>query len=363
MTTTDSQLPIARFKERPEDFVVEEVPAYLPSGAGEHLYVTLRKTGRTTPEVVRALCRQLEVDPAGAGWAGMKDKHATTVQTVSVALPVAVDPSDALSRIDEPGLEILSFARHGNKLKPGHLLGNRFEIRLRGLSAGDRAAIVAALENAARRGVPNFFGPQRFGRDGDNPTHALAWLAGTERGPRDRKQQRFWFSALQSLLFDDVLRRRVSDGTWCDVLPGDLAKRHDSGGMFLVALEGSELDDARARAEARLVSATGPMFGASMRWPEGPVEALERSVLEARGVAEERLVTFRSLGEGTRRPLRMLVEGLSTEARDASDELLCRFTLPKGGYATTLLATCCTLVEPRRTTDADGPDPRVDDPS
>jgi tRNA pseudouridine13 synthase len=359
MSTVTTAPPTVRFKQIPADFVVEELPAYEPSGAGEHVYVTLRKTGLTTPDAVRALCSALGADARQAGWAGMKDKHAVTTQTVSIQVPLATDAAEKLRALEVPGLEVLRVARHGNKLKPGHLVGNRFTIRLREVADEANTSIVAGLERLARTGVPNAFGPQRFGRDGANADRAFAWLAGTERGPRDKRDQRFWFSALQSVLFDDVLRTRVEDGSWCSVLPGDLAKRHDSGGMFPVPLEGPELDDARTRAEAGLVSATGPMFGASMRWPEGPVAARERAALDARGIDPARLDAFRAHGEGTRRPLRTMLAELSI-AR-IPGELLVGFVLPKGAYATTVLGACCTLVEPPRGREADVAVPLVED--
>jgi tRNA pseudouridine13 synthase len=359
MSTFTTAPPTAKFKQIPDDFVVEELPAYEPSGAGEHVYVTLRKTGLTTPDAVRVLCHALGADARQAGWAGMKDKHAVTTQNVSIQVPLATDAAEKLRTVELPGLEVLRVARHGNKLKPGHLLGNRFTIRLREVDDDAAATIVTKLDQLARTGVANAFGPQRFGRDGANADRAFAWLAGSDRGPRDRRDQRFWFSALQSVLFDDVLRSRVEDGSWCSVLPGDLAKRHDSGGMFPVPLEGPELDDARARAEAGLVSATGPMFGASMRWPEGPVAERERAALEARGVDPTRLEAFRAHGEGTRRPLRTMIAELST-ARSPG-ELVVAFVLPKGAYATTVLGACCTLLEPPRGREADSAAPLVED--
>jgi tRNA pseudouridine13 synthase len=213
------------------------------------------------------------------------------------------------------------------------------------LSEDDARLVRAKLEETARLGAPNSFGPQRFGRDGTNPTRALAWLAGKERGPRDRHQQRLLFSALQSMLFNQVLDRRIADGTWTTVLPGDLAKKHDSGGLFLVASEGAELEDARTRAATMAISATGPMFGVKMRWPEGSVMQLEQEVLAAVLPDPTKLEDFRALGEGTRRSLRLEVAGFEASDPDTSGMLTVTFVLPKGGYATTVLSTACRLVD------------------
>ncbi|MFS8064959.1 MAG: tRNA pseudouridine(13) synthase TruD [Byssovorax sp.] len=356
MNAEPSELPEAVIRRSPEDFVVEELPAYPASGKGEHLFITFRKRGLTTPDAVRALARELGVDPRFAGWAGMKDRHAVTTQTVSFSLPMARDAAAAAAKIAVAGLDVIEAQRHDNKLKPGHLLGNRFTIVLRGLDPERLAAARAALDEAGRVGVPNAFGPQRFGRDGDNAARALAWLAGKERGPRDKRDQRMLFSALQSLLFNEVLARRVAEGTWSTVLAGDVAKKHDSGGLFDVPLEGPELDDARARAEAGAISATGPMYGAKMRWPAGEPLAAERAVLDASALDDALLEARKSLGEGTRRALRLEVHemavteesagaaGTNLASQDpAGVSIVVRFVLPKGGYATTVLGRAFRL--------------------
>jgi tRNA pseudouridine13 synthase len=150
------------------------------------------------------------------------------------------------------------------------------------------------------------------------------------------------------MLFNQVLELRERDGSWADVLPGDVAKKHDTGGLFDVPLEGADLDDARSRAAAGLVSATGPMFGAKMRWPQGAPLALERQILEATIGPPERLEAVRSAGEGTRRTLRMMVGDVTTEAVEGGAGLVVSFVLPKGGYATTVLARACRLLDASR---------------
>ena len=347
-------LPQARFKASIEDFVVEELPAYDPSGEGEHLYVTFVKRGRTTPDAVREIARALGVDDRGAGFAGMKDKLATTTQTASFPFPLARgDAESALAEARLEGIEITSVKRHGNKLKPGHLRGNRFRIVLRDLEAGAAATIGERLARLGETGVPNAFGPQRFGRDGDNPERALAWLAGKERGPRDRRDQRFVFSSLQSLLFNEVLAQRVTNETWSDIVLGDLAKKRE-GALFAVGE--ADLEDARRRAKTCEVSATGPMFGASMRWPEGDVLVLERSVLDRSGIDDAGLERAKNHGEGTRRSLRMEIGEVTSERIESApagetletlETLAVSFVLPKGGYATTVLGQVCALRQER----------------
>jgi tRNA pseudouridine13 synthase len=347
-------LPDARFRCAPSDFVVDELPAYEPSGRGEHLFVRFRKTGLTTPEAVRRLAEALEVDARGAGHAGMKDRHAVTTQTVSFPLPIARDADAAMAAVRVPDVEVLAYSRHDGKLKPGHLAGNRFRVVLRGVAEGALEDARARFAEIARTGVPNAFGPQRFGRDGSNPARAIAWLAGKERGPRDKRDQRMLFSSLQSLLFNRVLERRVAEGTFARIVPGDLAKKHDTGGLFAVPLEGPELHDAMARADAGQIAPTGPMFGTKMRWPEGAPLAMEREVLATFVDDPARLEAFRHLGEGTRRSLRLEVSGLEVglvapehALADAPPGLgvVVSFVLPKGGYATTVLGRVFRLID------------------
>lgn len=316
-----------------DDFVVEELPAYEPSGEGEHLFLTIRKRGVTTLDAVTALARALGADARAAGHAGMKDRNAVATQRISLPFPLARSVDD-VARLGVAGVEILDAKRHGNKLKPGHLVGNRFTLVLRGIAPERRAALAAAIVETATTGVPNAFGSQRFGRDGDNPERALAWLAGRERGPRDRREQRLLFSALQSHLFNLVLARRVADGTWATVLAGDVVKRADSGGLFVC-------EDAVADAERAArgeISATGPMFGAKMRRAEGEPGRVEREVLVEAVGSSEVFDAHRALGEGTRRSMRMVPADLSAVPDPtAEDALVVRFVLPKGAFATTVL--------------------------
>lgn len=331
-----STLPTASIREHLDDFVVDEIPAYEPSGEGTHAFVTLRKRGLTTFEAVRRIAEALEVERRDVGYAGMKDRHAVTTQRISVPWPEA-SPLDAVAGLALDGIEVLEVARHRHKLRTAHLRGNRFAIRLRGLDAAAREVVIAGMEEVARQGVPNRFGAQRFGRHGDLGEVALAWVRGERGAPRDKRKRRLWFSAFQSMLFNEVVDRREADGTLFGVVEGDLAQKTDTGGMFEVGLD--DLDDARRRAEALEITATGPMFGAKMRWPGGEARALEEGVFAASGATLEMLRPLAKLGEGTRRPLRLEVREVGWET--SPEGLVVRFVLPKGGYATTVLSRVC----------------------
>lgn len=336
--------PAAVLRTSPTDFQVEEIPAYAPSGQGTHLFLRVRKIGLNTLECVRQLARRYEVDPRDIGYAGMKDRHAVTIQWIS--LPWAMARDDDPGDPGIAGLELLEAKRHGNKLRTGHLEGNRFRIILRDIRpVAELTQVADALRALSSRGIANAFGPQRFGRDGSNPERALGWIRGQHRGPSAPRDKRLLISSLQSLMFDDVLRRRVADGTWDTALEGDLLQKAESGGVF--PCTDPSVDAARIRSAE--VSATGPMFGSRMRWPTGRPEQIEREVLAERLGDEKVLERFGKLGEGTRRALRVVPGELAVETlADDASALVVTFTLPKGSYATVLLAEACEVRDATR---------------
>lgn len=327
-------MPVATIKTHASDFVVDEIPAYEPCGEGEHLFVHFRKTGLNTLHAVRRIAEALGVEGKNAGFAGMKDRHAVTTQWASFPFPMARGEAPDI-HVDD--VEILEVRRHRNKLKTGHLRGNRFTLTLR--EVDDRAALAERLELAGRRGVPNAFGPQRFGRHGDNAQVALAWLRGERKAPRGQKEKRLYVSALQSQMFNEVLSRR-SD-SWDRVLVGDLAQKHDSGGIFHV--DEATHADASERAERGEVSATGPMFGPKMKQPSGEPDRIEQEVLSETLGDVELLRPVARLAQGTRRSLRLPLSEMNVSERSAPDVLVASFVLPKGGYATTVLAHVCDV--------------------
>ncbi len=345
-------LPRVTFKSKPEDFRVDEIFAYEPTGAGDHVYVHFEKTDLTTDEAVRRIARAAGANQREIGVAGMKDRRGVTTQQISLFLPERQHPDLArVAAMTVDGVRVLSAKRHGNKLRTGHLIGNRFAITLRDVPLAAVAQIGAALEDAGRIGVPNAYGRQRFGRDDDNDKRALAWLRGEEAGPRDPKKRRFMFSALQSRAFNEVLAARVSDGTFATPIDGDLLCVHRSGGIFT----SESLPEERARALSLEICPTGPMPGAKMKAPAGQALALEREVTAKVFGDDFDFARTSSLGEGTRRPLRMLVGELRIEAPgpttrgadgEETGELRVYFVLPKGAYATTVLASAVNAVEP-----------------
>ena len=228
---------------------------YQPSGQGDHIYVQIRREGLNTRDLVRSLADLFGLREVDVGCAGQKDKQARVTQTFSLLLP-GIREEEAGRRIKSNlPVEVLSVVRHGNKLKTGHLLGNAFNIVLQEPipDAPDRAGEIAAA--ILSRGLPNYYGVQRFGADGDNADKGREILMG--RGPRQHWLRRFLLSAFQSLLFNDYLAERIRRDWFGSLLTGDLAKKTDTGGMFEV----TELEKEKPRFMAGEITYTGPIFG------------------------------------------------------------------------------------------------------
>ena len=385
--------PIAgAYKQRAEDFRVFEIPAYEPCGEGTHVFFEVEKRGVSTSEAVRRFARALGVGPRAIGYAGLKDARAITRQTFSVE---HVDPERLLA-IESDALRVLSARPHVNKLRVGHLAGNRFEIRLRDVGAEDRGAAQVVLETLARRGVPNYFGEQRFGVRGDSwrigrallldqHGEAAAWLAGrpsdvdhgrvkrarelfdagdfhaaartwpgnfrdqirlsTAMGKKsgdakralhavDRQLLRLALSAYQSRLFNQVVAARI--GELERLQAGDLAWKHDNGAVFEVV----DAEREQPRADSFELSPSGPLFGRRTKLAEGVPGELERRVLAEAGHTLEDFGKRGALEwQGARRPLRFPLREWSVAS--AADEhgpfLELRFALPPGCYATSVL--------------------------
>jgi tRNA pseudouridine13 synthase len=314
-------------KVEPAHFVVEEIPLYKPAGEGEHIYVCLTREGWTTRALEQRLASLFGLRDIDVGSAGQKDKHARVTQVFSLRLP-GVEEAMVARRIQEAlPVEVIWVRRHRNKLKVGHLLGNRFQIVVLhpGPGAFERAREIAQTLQA--RGLPNYYGVQRFGIHGDNAQRGRAALLGG--GPRERWLRRFLLSAYQAALFNTWLAERIRRGWFDRLLTGDIAKKMDTGGLFTVQDPAAEWP----RWERREITYTGPIYGHRMRWASGEPGKLEREVLESAGVTSEMLHKARL--DGSRRPALLWVNELEIEPYP--DGLRFVFTLPKGAYATTLL--------------------------
>jgi tRNA pseudouridine13 synthase len=312
----------------PEDFVVREWPLAEASGDGEHLLVLLRKRGWTTPAAAGQLARAFGVANGRVSYAGMKDRHAVTEQWLSIHVPGRGVPEPAAL---PPGLELLQIRRHHRKLRRGALRGNRFELRLRGVTATPKA-LHRRLLAVAHRGVPNYFGSQRFGRDGDNTTRALAWFRG-EVSVANRRERGFLLSAARSAVFNAVLAERVAQDSWDQPVAGDRLMLDGRRSLFSASSEDGAVLAARMARSA--VHATGPLPGKPGQLPgDEPLPEVERRVL----ADHESLVAGLRAADvvADRRALRVPVRALAWSL-GGDGQLRLRFDLPPGAYATTVL--------------------------
>lgn len=317
----------ARIRSTPDDFAVEEIDAFEPSGSGEHLLLTVEKRGMNTAFAAKRIAQWAGIPEMGVSYAGLKDRHAVTRQRFSVHLPKKIAPDPALLESGE--LRVLGHAWHARKLPRGALAGNRFVLVLREVR-GERDAVEQRLRAIASRGLPNYFGEQRFGRDGDNIGNALAMFAGR----RIRREQRTIFlSAARSQLFNQVLAARVIDGSWDQGLDGEVWVLDGSRSVFGPEAWNEALAERLATFD---IHPSGPMWGAGALRTTGAACALEiaalvdpqslalRAGLEAAGLKQER------------RALRLRPDAVEWEW--LGDGLCLRFSLPAGCYATTVLA-------------------------
>ena len=386
-------------KQVAADFCVEELPLYPPCGEGTHTFFEIRKSGISSFEAMRRVARALGLRPGQIGYAGLKDAQAVTSQVLSVERV----PPEQVQAVDIPGIEVLWALRHRQSLKVGHLRGNRFTIRIRGVDEPALVACRAILGILSRRGVPNYFGPQRFGMRGNSAALGRAilrrdaegfvrefvgaphpgesprvqeararadagdWegahslfpgsmadernaLHATLRSGGDLRQgyatvpkrlKGFLLSAYQSELFNRVQDTRLE--TLDQVVSGDLAMKHPWHSIFRVEDEAVEQD----RAGRFEISATGPIFGYKMMSPTGYPGQLEAAILAEEGLEPEGFRVGEGLHlRGERRSLRFQAHDLEAWYEDG---VVLRFWLPPGSYATALLAEVMkapTEVEP-----------------
>lgn len=310
-------------RSRLEDFVVTEIPKYVPNGQGPHAYAFVEKRGLTTDDLVSHL-RSEGVSTKDVGVAGRKDKYAVTRQWISVP----GDSEHALGTLDDlDGVTVLEISRHQNKLRIGHLAGNRFRILVRSPVNDWQTRAEPILKYLTQRGLPNYFGPQRFGHFNSNVVDAMRLLRG-DNVPGGRRLHTLFLSALQSHLFNWILKSRIESGFYEQVLEGDRAQKHDTGGMFLVNEVAKECE----RAAKLEISAALPLYGRKLRSVAGKPGRLGQEILNHFGISQ---ADIRLLGLGTWRISRVRVNDLSLQ--EEADGYTVGFTLPSGSYATCLL--------------------------
>jgi len=377
-------------KQSPEDFRVDEIPLYAPVGEGEHVFAKLSKRGIATFEAARRVASRLDVPERYVTFAGLKDARAVTTQMISI---FGVTEEQVLAA-NFPSLTLTDVRRHKNRLRIGHLRGNRFDIVVRDAEPGCLPRARAILDVLLRRGVPNYYGEQRFGARADGQLFGrdllqhdysgflkrlLGGPPGTTLDPRVLESRRLfdagqlqeaydampirhrsekkalgallrfkdeetavraipkrirqiYASSFQSWLFNRAVARRI-DGI-DQLMDGDLAYLHRSRRVFLVEDAAAE----QPRCDALEISPSGPMFGSRMTPAGGEPGRVEQSLLEESGISPDQLRNLPGLTlKGLRRPMRIIPRDVSLEAVDETSYRV-RFALPSGCFATIVLA-------------------------
>lgn len=315
----------ARLRVSPEDFQVEEILGYDADGQGEHALLWVEKRGANTDWVARELARYAGVSPMNVGYAGLKDRHAVTRQAFSVQLPGKPDPD--WSAFPHAEVNVLAATRHGRKLKRGALRGNRFVLVLRDIE-GSREDAERVLQQVAARGVPNYFGEQRFGREGGNLAQARAMFA---RRRMDRDKRSLLLSAARSQIFNSVLAARVEQGSWDTALEGEVWMLAGSRSWF-----GPEPFDAAlaSRLAGGDIHPSGPLWGQGEPPTTSAAGELERATAANHADLAEGLANARMDQE--RRALRLMPADLRWRWLDGNG-LELGFVLPAGAYATVVV--------------------------
>lgn len=317
----------ARVRAVPEDFRVEEVLGFAADGDGPHVLLQVEKRGANTRWVADRLAQFAGVPPREVGYAGLKDRDAVTVQHFTLPLGNRPDPDWNALSLD--GVRVLAVARHRRKLKIGVLKGNRFRLVLRELSR-PAESLAARLEVIARRGVPNYFGLQRFGRGASNIAKAEEMLAGRRR-IHDRKLRGLLLSTARSVIFNALLAERVRREDWDKLLPGDVLMLDGSRSVFRSEASDEALPGRLASGD---VHPTGSLWGRGELMSRDEACALEERVALEHAVLADGLI--QAGVDASRRALRMPVRDLHWQAPDAST-LVVEFSLPAGAYATAVL--------------------------
>lgn len=322
----------ARIRSRPEDFRVEEVLGFEADGEGPHVLLTVEKREANTRWAAEQLARHAGIPAREVGYAGLKDRHAVTVQHFTLNLDRRPEPD--WSALAGSGIKVLKSLRHRRKLKIGALQGNRFRLLLRELN-GPTESLLPRLQAIKAEGVPNYFGPQRFGRGAANLEKAAAALSGRLR-IHDRRLFSLLLSAARSLIFNDVLSERVRSGSWNRLLQGEVLMLDGSHSVFRAVAGDAELPGRLLQGD---VHPTGPLWGRGEVLTSGEVQVLEAAVAERHPELAGGLVKIGV--EMARRSLRLPVRDFAWH--EAEEGLVLEFFLPAGAYATTVLGELVNL--------------------
>lgn len=316
---------LAKIKVSADDFIVEEQLPFEVDGSGEHAFLQIQKCGENTEYVARLLARFAAVRQRDVSYAGLKDRHAKTTQWFSIWLPGKEDPD--WKQLETDQLKVLQILRHARKLKRGVLSGNHFKIVIRDF-LGNQNELNDKLQQVKEHGIPNYFGSQRFGREGKNVEKALSLFTGLKV---KREQRSIYLSAARSFLFNSLLSKRVLDNSWNKALSGDVLMFDQSNSYFTIG----QLDDnVLQRIKTGEVHPGGMMFGKGKQETSLNALLVEEFVIKSNQAIVEGLIKFDLSFD--RRALRVFAKDLSWEFR-ADSSVALKFFLPSGSYATSLI--------------------------
>ncbi|MDD9177944.1 MULTISPECIES: tRNA pseudouridine(13) synthase TruD [Aliivibrio] len=332
--------PVAtgKLKQLPEHFIVKEVLGFTFTGKGEHLMVKIRKTGENTKYVANELAKFCGVKSKDISWAGLKDRHAITEQWLSVHLPKSDHLKFALFEATHPGVEILEMTRHNKKLRPGDLLGNSFQLIATEVS--DMEDVLARLEKVKLTGVPNYFGAQRFGHEGNNVTEARRWGRENVR-TRDNTKRSFYLSAARSWIFNHIVSQRITEGYFTQPVDGDILL--DENGRTVNENVTSEENIQKVQNGDWSISAA--LAGDNQLPTSETALTLEQPQLDAEPDLMALIRGNRMRHE--RRAVELHPENLSWSAE--GDTLTLNFSLTSGSFATVIMRELLQEIEVERT--------------
>lgn len=330
---------IASLRAEPEDFCVDEIPSFSPSGEGEHLFLKIRKRNQNTGWLAGQIAKAANLPESAVSYAGLKDRRAVTTQWFSVHTPNRQVPD--LSALWNDDIQLLETTWNNRKLKKGALQGNHFGIALRDVE-GDKTVLEKKLNLITQQGVPNYVGPQRFGQGNGNLAAGEQLLAGKPRRHLSYREG-LYLSALRSALFNRVLGQRVAAHSWNQQLAGDVLMLDGRGSFFRPETDDGSIAE---RLAAMDIHPTGVMAGKGESVVSEDVLALEQTVLNDAADIVTGLIRFGELSQ--RRALRLRVADLTWQWLDEAS-LHLSFSLPSGAFATSVLRE---LVQLREASDA-----------
>ena len=365
------QPPLAQatYKAHATDFVVNEILPLDFTGEGEHLWLHIEKLGMNTAYLAKLLSEWAEIPLRDVGYSGLKDRHALTTQWFSLRIPKKQLPESEFAPVDisaNESLTILAQQWHNKKLNRGTHRANQFIITLRDIQfadlevtaseqdlpakESDKSAVEQHLTNISTTGVPNYFGPQRFGRNGNNVREALALFArpAPESRPQPKKSKRkqvpreqnsMELSAARSLIFNEILAARVRDGSWNTGLAGEVFNLDGSGSIFASEAIDETLQTRLASGD---IHPTAVLWGVGNDKISGVAAAIENEIVQNDPLLHQLATGLEKRDiKAQRRALRLPIEGLSWEWQDIDNEpiLVLSFTLTTGSFATSVLSS------------------------